>query len=444
MRVSLLRLFRRFKSKQMSRAISLMRNLEYKSLNECKQLQRDFLFNILDYSIKNVPYYTNVARRKKIQLTKENVFEEINKFPILTKNILKKEFKNLRAKNFSGTYFRNTSGGSTGEPAIFLQDNEYLAHNNAIREFFYNWAGRREGERLIKLWGSQDDILKGSSGIDKFYNKFIQRTLFLNSFEMSEKNMMKYIKSINKYRPKIIEAYAQSIYELAKFTHKNKLKVYSPQSIISSAGTLSEDMRNLIESTFKCKIFNRYGSREVGGIACNCEVSNNLHLNIFNHYVEILNKNMVPCKSGEVGEIYITTFHNHIMPLIRYKIGDMAVVANTPKCKCGRGIYTIKSVIGRTTEHFKKKDDSLVFAGYFRQLLYYLDWIKKYQIIQKRYNLIIYRIVLEKDAPKTDLEKIEKSVKKIMGNKCEVKFEFVKSISPSKSGKFLYTVCEIT
>ena len=39
--------------------------------------------------------------------------------------------------------------------------------------------------------------------------------------------------------------------------------------------------------------------------------------------------------SGEQGEIVVTGFLNHVMPLIRYRIGDVGVPTDE-KCACGR------------------------------------------------------------------------------------------------------------
>lgn len=87
-------------------------------------------------------------------------------------------------------------------------------------------------------------------------------------------------------------------------------------------------MRKEIEEVFKCNVFNRYGSREVGGIACNCADETDLHLSIWNQYVEILDDYMQPVGPGKIGKAYVTTLNNKVMPLIRYEIGDIVEGVN--------------------------------------------------------------------------------------------------------------------
>ena len=47
--------------------------------------------------------------------------------------------------------------------------------------------------------------------------------MLLNSFRMDENTMKKYVQTINQYGPDIIQAYAGSIYELARFIKKKGL-----------------------------------------------------------------------------------------------------------------------------------------------------------------------------------------------------------------------------
>ena len=76
---------------------------------------------------------------------------------------------------------------------------------------------------------------------------------------------------------------------------------------MTSAGILYPKYKELIEDVFHCPVFNRYGSREVGDIACDCEKHEGLHLNIFNHYIEIIDEEGKNCEPGKMGEIVVTT-----------------------------------------------------------------------------------------------------------------------------------------
>jgi len=437
----------RIKSKGRYRHLSVMKEYEYKSIAECKELQKKLLFDILEYSVKSVPYYRDVAERNDIKTSRNGIFEDIRKFPILNKEVLRNQFANLKSEAFERKYYKNTSGGSTGEPVIFIQDAQYKEKGKGAKIFFDEWAGRMDGETVVKLWGSERDILRGSRGIAGWVTENLLNIRLLNSFRMSEIDMQRYVAIINKEKPKIVEAYVQSIYELSKFIKNNGLEVHSPEGIITSAGTLYPEYQELIADVFGTKVYNRYGSREVGDMACSCEKDEGLHLNIFNQYLEILNDDLEPCKPGEIGQVYVTTLNNYVMPLIRYQIGDMAVPAKNEQCSCGRGLPLIERVVGRQMDVFKTKDGNVIpgeFFIHFIGVVYNKDFISKFQVVQKDYDFVVIKLVVRDEIKFGSYKKkIIDSIKNVMGRDCRVEFEFVEDIEPTKSGKYLYTISEV-
>jgi len=84
------------------------------------------------------------------------------------------------------------------------------------------------------------------------------------------------------------------------------------------------------------------------------------------------------------------------MPLIRYKIGDMATVKkNNPPCPCGRDWQTLESVDGRSGSVFRKRDGSVVnplFFVHFFGVVHNKGFISKYQAIQEDYDHIVLKV----------------------------------------------------
>lgn len=431
-------LWKYFRKSKRHEIFKEMQKLQWETLEDNLNLQKKKLYKILDYSIKNIPYYKKIANENNIKLTESSVFKDIKKFPILTKEIIRKNFRDLMDNSVSA--IENSSGGSTGEPIIFMQDNSMIDFGEASKFLFKEWTGRKSGDLLIKLWGSERDILEGGYGLSGFLTINFLNTLNLNTFRMSSTDIEKYINIINKKRPSLILAYVQSAYEIAKYAKKNNLKINSPKAVMTSAGTLYVDFKKLIENVFGCKVFNRYGSREVGDMACDCEFHSGLHLNIFCHFFEILNNDLSEVSAGESGDVYVTTLENYAMPLIRYKIGDVAETAESFSCACKRGLPIIKSIKGRDVNLFKLRDGSVIDGEYFTHLFYFKKWIKKFQVIQKDFGLIEINIVLSGIKKDMEIKKIEKDIRIVLGDECVIKWNFVTDIKPTKSGKFLYTV----
>ncbi|MHA1328844.1 MAG: hypothetical protein ACTSRH_16225, partial [Promethearchaeota archaeon] len=85
----------------------LKRN-QYNSIEQNSLIQRKRLFRLLTHAIENVPYYRKIAKEKKINLTLENVFDELKKFPILTKDIIRKHWNELHPDLKALKYIINT------------------------------------------------------------------------------------------------------------------------------------------------------------------------------------------------------------------------------------------------------------------------------------------------------------------------------------------------
>lgn len=392
-----------------------------------KQPNKEYSLDaILEHAVKNTTYYNDINPK------------DLSNFPILTKDIIRENFEELKSKDLNNRkWWINTSGGSTGEPAKFIQDKEYLINNRVITYAQKQKLGYKFGNPMIKLWGDEREILKYSKSFKTVVSNKIKNITFLNSFRMSKINMFKFIDEINTKKPTLIVAYAQAMYELSKFVEEKNIKIESVGEIITSAGTLYPFMRESIEKNFNTKVFNRYGSREVGNIAC--EEPNIDGLVISNGvYVEIVDENGNNCKNGEEGEIVITSLINYAMPLIRYKIGDRGVL-NTTKYH----FPILEKVSGRNVNMFKKSDETLIDGEYFTHLLYHIYWINKFQIVQKDYKYVVINIVLNDNKIDKDIDGIKKGIYKVLGEDCTIEFNYLDEILPLKSGKYVYTISEI-
>ncbi|PQP34058.1 hypothetical protein C6A37_09735 [Desulfobacteraceae bacterium SEEP-SAG9] len=63
--------------------------------------------------------------------------------------------------------------------------------------------------------------------------------------------------------------------------------------------------------------------------------------------MEVLKNNGENAEQGEIGKVVITDLFNKAMPLIRYEIGDMALVSEKNICNCGNPLPLIEKYLGR-------------------------------------------------------------------------------------------------
>jgi phenylacetate-CoA ligase len=219
--------------------------------------QKDHLQKLLLHAYQNVPFYTQRIK-KMIRNDHDIDINEFYKIDLLKK----KDVRNYKDELISGDigarkWFYNTSGGSTGEPVVLIQDELCNRWGAASDKFYYERIiGIDEmAVKKVILWGSEIDIFRTTVSLKAKIVNWLRNQKILNSFRMSEKDMEKYTKIINSYKPDLIRAYAGSLYELCKFIEKRRISIHRPKVIVTSAEKLSGAMREKIESVFGTKVY---------------------------------------------------------------------------------------------------------------------------------------------------------------------------------------------
>jgi phenylacetate-CoA ligase len=306
------------------------------------------------------------------------------------------------------------------------------------------WTGWKIGEKQAQLWGAHSDISKTRGFYKKLQGSLIHRNIMLSSYDMTEEDMLGYCKIINNHKPRLITGYASALYLFSEFIQKNNLKIYTPKGIISSAETLYDHQKVKIESVFGCKVLNRYGCREVGNIAHECEEQSGLHINVEHVIVEIVDENGKTCEPGQTGEIVITELDNLAFPFIRYKIGDLGVLSDR-NCSCGRQFPMLESVKGRVFDIIVGTNGNHLTGTFWTILLReYIQGINRFQIIQEEYGKLLLRLIVNNQYNEKEKENMIKKIKEKCGEDMAIDIELVDEIPLTESGKHRFIISKVS
>ena len=398
--------------------------------------QYDKLGIILESAFSNIQYYKSLNLNFRIKNFTYTDFQDI---PVLTKEIIRNKCHILINENFIklNQVYKNTSGGSTGEPVSFFCTNEQKRHGMANYYLALNYNGVHINDTSVDLWGAERDMHKIDSKFDIRSLLFNKTTL--NTFVMSNDIMKTYIDRLNSLKPKFIKAYVHSIYDLSKFINNNNIEIQFKPVIHCTTGPLYPEMRAEIKRAFNAAhVYNFYGSREVSAIATEVKGQNGMHVLYDNVLVEILDENNRPVKKGQEGEIVVTTLNNFYMPLLRYKIGDRAVKGDDLEF----GSLKLDSVIGRTLGVIHKKDKSKIDGQFFTSLFFEKKGIKNFQLVQKTILELELKIVKTEHYNQDELDSILNRINKELNN-VNIKIIFCENIDLTSSGKIMYVYSEI-
>ena len=413
--------------------------------NELKKIQLDRFKKLLIVALKTAyyrPILNNIGLKANEDIKNIKAISDVlPKIPFLTKKLIRErrqEMLNPDAKKVKNAW----GGGSTGDPLLFYSDINYRKNTSAIAMLSNTIQKCSPHSRKAMLWGAPIDLNTAKNFIGKLRSR-CNNTIWLNSTKMTPLLMNRYHSILTKYQPECIIAYAQSIYNFANYLKSNKIKTnYPSKSIICGAEVLNPKMRNVVKSVFGVEIFDRYGSRDAGCIASECNHHQGLHIHTYESIVECLSQKTGKPIWNKPGELAITNLSNYGQPMLRYRLGDLGILSKQ-KCSCGRETPLLKQVIGRTCDTITTINGDIVHSAYFIDLFYDTPEVKHYQLVQEDIKHFELKIVKGIKFSEYTQIVIEKKLRKVLGENVIINFEYVNKLNPSPSGKFRYIISKI-
>lgn len=424
------------------RSLDSLERSQWLSSDELRARQARKLRSLLEHSSQHVPFYSDILRNVDIHAGDECLWNEFQKIPLLTKSVINQSRETLKSDATAPQDFLpNTTGGSTGSPLQFYGDRKSADFTNALTLRNTRWTGWDLGDKQAYVWGSTADISLAENIYAKLRNALIHRKLYLSSYSLEEANLREYIARINRFKPALITGYVSALCLLAEYSKYKNLPLRSPRGIIAAAETLHTDQRDLIESAFGCRVFNRYGCREVGNIAQECTEQNGLHINAEHVVLETVSEKGRPCSPGETGEIVITDLDNFAFPFIRYRMEDLGALSDRT-CRCGRGLSMLEAVQGRIWDVIVGANGSRLVGSLW--LFKGISGIIQFQILQEDPGELIVKLVKDDSFTDSEMQEIRARIKEKCGEEMKADIRIVEDIPLTPSGKRKFIISKVS
>jgi len=424
-----------FKRKPTYAYLRELEQSQWLSGTQIEQLQFERLNALVDYAVREVPYYGKVFNRSGIQPGSIDSLAALSRLPFLDKEILRAHAKDLQPSITAPGTQKMSTGGSTGSPVAVYVDRSRAAFTDAVRMRAQCWFDVDTGVREIALWGSP--IESGRQDLRRNLRDWLVNSKFLAAFNMSEDRMAEYGHFIQHFRPGKMYGYASAFYLLAEFL---KTKNWRPPAelkvIFVTAEPLYNFQRRMVEEVFQCSVAGEYGARDAGLMANECP-RGGLHIPAEGMLVEI----DAPDRSG-LGEIVVTNLFSRAMPIIRYRTGDMGKLISDP-CSCGRMLPRLDAVEGRRTDFLIAPDGRVVHALAIIYPLRETPFVKRFQVEQLALDKVVLRVVAERRL--TDEEKLGlvRKGEMALGKGMSVVLDCVDEIPSLASGKYRYVISNV-
>jgi phenylacetate-CoA ligase len=406
-------------------------------------LQGEKLSRLLCHAYQNVPFYRRRFEAAGLALSDLNDPSVISKLPLLTKKEINRNRNEMVTQNGAGgRLIPNSTSGSTGEALHFFTDIRSWACKRAMVIRNQEWIGIRLGDRQASLWGAPMDLQKSAEFRNQIHH-WLNNIMLLSSYDLSSGSLENYVKRLNHFKPILLTSYPGPLTQLAELMIEKDLRVTSLRAIISSAETLYPWQKEIAERAFSCPVYNRYGCREFGDVAHECERREGLHVNADKVFLEVLNEDLGQCDEGEGGEIVITDLENYGMPLIRYRIGDIGVLSSK-SCSCGRGLPLLRAVEGRTLDVIRTPSGKALGGTFWTLLFRSRPGIKSFQVVQENIAGITVRYVQDAEVEDFPLGHFIGKIREKCGTDFEVSFQQVDEIAKTDSGKARFVISNLS
>jgi phenylacetate-CoA ligase len=412
---------------------------QWLSPKDVEALQWERLKRLLDHAWEHVPFYRRAWSELGITPAQVQGPEDFRRLPLLGKEAIREHASDLVAGNADRARLKaDSTGGSTGEKVEFLEDPVELGWRWAATLRADRWAGLELGTRYAQVWGAAMDA-PGYGGLGNRLMELATRRLFLSSADLSEARMEEFARRLAGFRPRVIVGYPSALNHFASFCLHRGLGLRVP-SAICSGELLQGRQRETIAQAFGCQVFNRYGSREFAVMAMECPAHLGLHIFSDRFYVEVLRGGR-PAAPGELGEVVVTDLHKYGMPLIRYRIGDAAVIASGP-CECGRGLPLLERLEGRVFDVIALPGGRFVGGTFWTLLARSVPGVRKFQVVQEGPESLELRLVAEGELDPETLEELGRKVKAACGE-VRLEIKLVEAIPDLPSGKQRLVVSKV-
>lgn len=400
-------------------------NFDKMSEEKLIDIQNQRLEKTLLHAKKTIPFYINYFKNKPSG--------SIIDFPVLTKEILRSEKENLVSNLFKiKNLQKNYSSGSSGIQSYSYVEKNYKYFLQGIQTHWYIWKNYQIGDAVLQFGISPNRTFP------KNIKDIIYNVQYVNAFSLSYDNMLMEAKKMITNKTKFIIGYPSAINEFAKVILENNLN-HKIDGIITLGDKLFPHFVKNFNLAFENpKISDTYGCAE--GLLMACSDDNPYYYIMSPHvYIEIVDDFGQLLPDGIMGNVLVTSLTNQAMPLIRYKLGDLAIKLPKEKCPKDRkyNYPMLEKIIGRETDLVYSNSGKILNVHSFTGIIEFYPEIKQFKIIQKEKSNIDFEYITDNNFNFTTeiLIQIEEKINKLTESSLKIEFIKVDNIAATPSGK---------
>lgn len=278
--------------------------------------------SIVEHAYNSVDFYRDYYSQKGFNPNDISSFEDLQKIPIVNKELLRGCPLEKRSFKGHGRYLVNT-GGSSGSPLSFYILPSSIGHEWAHMHHIWSKFGYRTND--LKLCFSGRDLKKETITYDALRHHYAVNIFHPHSKIVSELKLILKSQTIP-----YLHGYPSALYDFACYCEENDQELVTLLSQQLKGAFLGSEYpsivyRQKIESVFNISTVSWYGHTERAVLAWEKDVPF-----IYSPFQTYGFTEAVTDYNSDVNKLVATSYYNTASPLIRYDTGDkISVISST-------------------------------------------------------------------------------------------------------------------
>ena len=399
------------------------RNEQWLSSDELSRLQRQRIRALLEFTVKEVPYY------KGTKIAGETPEEMLREFPFLTKTKINEHLDSLLAMPKESLIAESSSGSSGVQGTVYL-DKSSQASQRAMQMLWFEWSGYQMGDSILQTGLTID------RGIVKGLKDLLLKTEYVPAFNLDQAVLNDILTKLRAQPRDFLFGYASSLNVLAEAAIDGGYSDIEFKYAVSWGDKLFPHYRKRVEQAFGCKTIDTYGCTEGAMIAAQCQ-EGSYHMSTNQCFVEIVDDDGQPVPKGELGRVVATRLDNYAMPLIRYDLGDLAILEPNKdfKCDCGRNSPLLKQIVGRDTDIVLTRSGKRLIVHFFTAIFEHIPSIKQFKVVQKNLDEMEIHYITGPGFDSNTTAEVERRIHHHLEEEFPITWKETTEIPATQSGK---------
>ncbi len=353
--------------------------------------------------------------------------------PIVDKTTMRADMDTFRSEGWQEMpHLPKRTSGTTGDPWSYPLDKAAWEHQYGAAIFFWERTGYRYGERMVMLGSPPSLVPDGTSWKARLRSRLERRLVSLAGVDVGPAASARRAELAGEAGAALWYGYPGIVAAMADAVAERSLPVKAPHAIVTTSEMLLPTWRRRIEEVFRVPVFDEYGCNDGGILSLSC-AAGRYHLAENVSVVEVVDGG-APCPPGAEGDVVVTNLHARVMPFLRYRVGDRAVLGEGP-CPCGGGGATLKRVVGREADQLRLPDGRALSPQALWSIFKTTPHVRGWQVVQPKPDRVTVRLDVELGFDAAEEQRIKRSFQEHCGPSVQVETTTGEAIERTTAAK---------